>query len=210
MHPAIAQLEQANRKPAVPQVQSGDTVRVHQLIREGAKQRVQMFEGVVIRTDRLNSVSASITVRRIASGVGVEKTFLMHSPNVDKIEIMRRGRVRRNFLSYLRDRRGKSARLKEVGFDRAAANDVTVAQVDLPAEEVDPEAADAAVTEIDVDKNQDELDQVEESTDQVAAEEDREAAADEPKSTDGDTEQGDESVMEQEEAESKIDKPDSK
>src|SRR5476651_1839521 len=74
----------------------------------------------------MNEVTACITVRRIASGVGVEKTFLLHSPNISKIEILRRAKVRRNFLSYLRDRRGKSARLKEVTFDKAAANDVTV------------------------------------------------------------------------------------
>src|SRR5215203_1451881 len=122
---AITELEKNYRKPALPGVQSGDTVRVHQLIKEGAKQRIQVFEGVVIRTHRMNEVSACITVRRIASGVGVEKTFLLHSPNVAKVEILRRAKVRRNFLSFLRERRGKSARLKEVPFDKAAANDVT-------------------------------------------------------------------------------------
>ncbi|HEY2004427.1 MAG TPA: 50S ribosomal protein L19 [Candidatus Saccharimonadia bacterium] len=122
---AIAQIEKNYRKPALPQVQTGDTVRVHQLIKEGNKQRIQVFEGVVIRRHRMNELSACITVRRIASGVGVEKTFLLHSPNVSKVEIMRRAKVRRNFLSFLRERRGKSARLKEIAFDKAAANDVT-------------------------------------------------------------------------------------
>src|SRR5688572_9548726 len=115
---AIKTLEQAHRKPRVPQIMSGDTVRVHQLIREGNKQRTQVFEGVVIRRHRLNELTATITVRRIASNVGVEKTFLLHSPNVAKIEILRRAKVRRNFLSYLRERRGKSARLKEIPFDK--------------------------------------------------------------------------------------------
>ena len=135
---AITQLEKNYRKPALPQVQSGDTVRVHQLIKEGAKQRIQVFEGVVIRTHRLNEVSACITVRRIASGVGVEKTFLLHSPNVAKIEILRRAKVRRNFLSFLRNRRGKSARLKEITFDKAAANDVSVpvAEKEVAEEEI--------------------------------------------------------------------------
>src|SRR5580698_7583014 len=119
---AIRQLEQTYRKPALAQVRTGDTVRVHQLIKEGNKQRTQVFEGVVIRRHRLNELTASVTVRRIASGVGVEKTFLLHSPNVSKVEIMRRAKVRRNFLSYLRNRRGKSARLKELGFDKLAAN----------------------------------------------------------------------------------------
>lgn len=122
---AIAQIEKNYRKPALPKVQTGDTVRVHQLIKEGNKQRIQVFEGVVIRRHRMNELTACITVRRIASGVGVEKTFLLHSPNVSKVEIMRRAKVRRNFLSFLRERRGKSARLKEVAFDKAAANDVT-------------------------------------------------------------------------------------
>lgn len=138
----IKQLEQTYRKPALPQVQTGDTVRVHQLIKEGSKQRIQVFEGVLIRRHRMNEVTACITVRRIASGVGVEKTFLLHSPNVSKIEILRRAKVRRNFLSYLRDRRGKSARLKEISFDKVAANDVTVPEA--PAE---PEVIDAVETE---------------------------------------------------------------
>jgi large subunit ribosomal protein L19 len=140
---AIRALEQAHRKPAVPQVMSGDTVRVHQLIREGNKQRTQVFEGVIIRRHRLGELTATITVRRIASGIGVEKTFLLHSPNVSKVEILRRAKVRRNFLSYLRQRRGKSARLKEISFDKAAANDVAVASAPVASE------ADADVTEID-------------------------------------------------------------
>jgi large subunit ribosomal protein L19 len=126
---AIRQLELKYLKPALPQLQSGDTIRVHQLIKEGAKQRIQVFEGVLIRRHRMNEVTACITVRRIASGVGVEKTFLLHSPNVSKIEILRRAKVRRNFLSFLRERRGKSARLREVAFDKIAANDVSVPEV---------------------------------------------------------------------------------
>lgn len=180
-------------------MQSGDTVRVHQYIREGNKQRVQVFEGVIIRTDRLGSSSASITVRRIASGVGVEKTFLLHSPNLEKVEVMRRGRVRRNFISFLRDRRGKSARLKEVALDRTAVN-VQPVKDEVPAE--DP-IADAEVTELDTEETQQV--EAEVSTEEVAKEENQEAGSDEPKSTDGD---GDESVMEQEEAESGVDRAD--
>ena len=139
---AIRQLEQTYLKPALPQLQTGDTVRVHQLIKEGAKQRIQVFEGVLIRRHRMNEVTACITVRRIASGVGVEKTFLLHSPNVSKIEILRRAKVRRNFLSFLRERRGKSARLQEIPFDKAAANDVSVPE--QAAEVVEPEIIDEA------------------------------------------------------------------
>jgi large subunit ribosomal protein L19 len=151
METAIKNLEQSHRKPALPQVMSGDTVRVHQLIREGSKQRIQIFEGVVIRRHRLGELTATITVRRIASNVGVEKTFLMHSPNVSKIEILRRAKVRRNFLSYLRERRGKSARLKEIAFDKIAANDVSVPEV--PSEEI----VDQTVTEIDTSSENDAL-----------------------------------------------------
>ena len=143
---SILSLEQTHRKPALPKVMSGDTVRVHQLIKEGNKQRIQVFEGVIIRRHRLNELTATITVRRIASGVGVEKTFLLHSPNVSKIEILRRSKVRRNFLSYLRDRRGKSARLKEISFDKEAANDVSgpVAEV-TEVDQVDAVAAEDAL-----------------------------------------------------------------
>ena len=146
---AIAQIEKNYRKPALPKVQTGDTVRVHQLIKEGNKQRIQVFEGVVIRRHRMNELTACITVRRIASGVGVEKTFLLHSPNVSKVEIMRRAKVRRNFLSFLRERRGKSARLKEVAFDKAAANDVTApaAVADEEPEVIDAEENEDALND---------------------------------------------------------------
>jgi large subunit ribosomal protein L19 len=120
----IKKVNDAQKKSSVVDVRSGDTVRVHQKIKEGNKERIQVFEGVVIRTDRSNSHTARITVRKIASGVGVEKSFLIHSPLVEKIEITRRAKVRRNFLSYLRDRGGKSARLKNLSFDREAVNDV--------------------------------------------------------------------------------------
>lgn len=122
----IAEIEKSHRKPVLPKVRTGDTVRVHQRITEGSKTRSQIFEGVIIRRHRMNELTATITVRRIASGVGVEKTYLMHSPNISKIEILRRAKVRRNFLSFLRERRGKSARLQELSFDKTKANDVSV------------------------------------------------------------------------------------
>ncbi len=96
-----------------PQIESGDTVKVHVRIVEGARERVQVFQGVVIRK-RKGGNEANFTVRRIAShGIGVERTFLLRSPRVEKIEILRRAKVRRAQLYYLRERRGKSARLKE-------------------------------------------------------------------------------------------------
>lgn len=96
-----------------PKIESGDTVKVHVRIIEGARERVQVFQGVVIRA-RKGGNEANFTVRRIAShGIGVERTFLLRSPRVEKVEILRRAKVRRAQLYYLRDRRGKSARLKE-------------------------------------------------------------------------------------------------
>lgn len=127
----IKKVNEAQKKANVVEVRSGDTVRVHQKIKEGAKERIQIFEGVVIRTDRRASHTSRITVRKIASGVGVEKSFLLHSPLVEKVEVVRRAKVRRNYLSFLRNRSGKGARLTSVNFDREAVNDVR----DLHAEE---------------------------------------------------------------------------
>ena len=120
----IQKVNNEQKKAQVVDVRSGDTVRVHQKIKEGAKERIQIFEGVVIRTDNKAQHTSRITVRKIASGVGVEKSFLLHSPLVEKVEVVRRSKVRRNFLSYLRNRSGKGARLTAVRFDREAVNDV--------------------------------------------------------------------------------------
>jgi len=124
MASVIDNINQKFKKPQVVDVRSGDTVRVHQKIREGAKERVQIFQGLVIRTDMKNSHTSRITVRRISSGIGVEKSFLMHSPLVVKVEVTKRSKVRRNYLSYMRDRTGKSARMAAVDFDSNAVNSV--------------------------------------------------------------------------------------
>ena len=120
----IHKVNETFKKPSVVDVCSGDTVKVHQKIREGAKERIQIFEGVVIRCDRKNSHTSRITVRKVSSGIGVEKSFMIHNPLVEKVEIVRRSKVRRNNLSYLKARSGKSARLKNADFDRESVNDV--------------------------------------------------------------------------------------
>ena len=125
----IQKVNEEQKKAAVVDVRSGDTVRVHQKIKEGTKERIQVFEGVVIRTDNKKSHTSRITVRKVASGVGVEKSFLLHSPLVEKVEVTRRSKVRRNFLSYLRRRSGKSARLAAVQFDREGINTLPEAVV---------------------------------------------------------------------------------
>lgn len=127
----IQKVNDAQKKAAVVDARSGDTVRVHQRIKEGNKERVQVFEGVVIRTDNKAQHTSRITVRKIASGVGVEKSFLLHNPLVEKIEIVRRAKVRRNYLSFLRNRSGKSARLTAVNFDREAVNNVGVSKSEV-------------------------------------------------------------------------------
>jgi len=99
-------------KETVPAFEIGDTVRVHNLIKEGNRERVQMFEGVVIARHG-GGISETFTVRRVAYGVGVEKTFPIHSPHVVTVDIIRRGKVRRAKLYYLRDKIGKDAKVKE-------------------------------------------------------------------------------------------------
>lgn len=124
MQSVIEKINAKYKKTAVVDVRSGDTVKVHQKIREGSKERIQIFQGLVIRTDQKGSHTSRITVRRIASGVGVEKSFMLHSPLIVKVEVVKRSKVRRNYLSYMRQRTGKSARMAGVDFDSAAVNAV--------------------------------------------------------------------------------------
>ena len=140
----IKKVNDEQKKYAVVDVKSGDTVKVSQKIKEGNKERIQMFEGVVIRTDNKGSHTSRITVRKIASGIGVEKSFLLHSPLIEKVEIVRRAKVRRKFLSFLRKRSGKSARLTAKNFDRVAVNNVHDAKAEAEAERLKEEAAQAA------------------------------------------------------------------
>ncbi|MEC0238046.1 50S ribosomal protein L19 [Paenibacillus kribbensis] len=97
----------------LPNFRSGDTLKVHVKVIEGTRERIQLFEGVVIKR-RGGGISETFTVRKISYGVGVERTFPLHSPKIDKIEVARRGKVRRAKLYYLRELRGKAARIKEI------------------------------------------------------------------------------------------------
>lgn len=143
----IETITNRQKKHQVVNVKSGDTVRVHQKIREGAKERIQIFEGLVIRTDRKDSLSSSITVRRISSGIGVEKSYLLHSPLVMKVEVTKRSKVRRNYLTYMRARSGKSARLSGQVFDKEAVNAISDPVAEAAIEQVKEEAAEAHVAE---------------------------------------------------------------
>jgi large subunit ribosomal protein L19 len=143
MDSIVKKISDGYKKAVVVDVRSGDTVKVHQKIREGNKERVQIFQGLVIRTDNKGSHTSRITVRRIASGVGVEKSFMLHSPLVLKVEVTKRSKVRRNYLTYMRARTGKSARLTGLDFDRQAVNDVR----DVEAEKAEAEAKAAIAAE---------------------------------------------------------------
>jgi large subunit ribosomal protein L19 len=112
MDTAIADLEQAQARTDIPDFRPGDTLKVHVRVKEGNRSRIQIFQGVVIRRQG-GSVRETFTVRKISYGVGVERTFPVHSPSIDKIEVVTHGRVRRAKLYYLRDLRGKAARIKE-------------------------------------------------------------------------------------------------
>lgn len=198
MQEALKAIEKGSIKKQIADIRVGDTVRVHQKIKEGKKERVQIFEGLVISYKKTGSIGAMITVRKVASGVGVEKSWFVHSPSVVKIQIMKRSKVKRAVLSYMRARSGKSARMAEQDFDRNTANesdDRTESQI------TEEEKAKIAKSEQPEAKN-DELNQVEESTDEVAKEEDKQAkeadassdedpkakTADEKVNTDGDDE----------------------
>jgi len=109
----IRSIEAASLKPELPEFRAGDRVRVHVRVVEGEKSRTQVYEGDVIARRRGEGLRATFTVRKTSGGIGVERIFPIHSPNVQKIEVVRLGRVRRSKLYYLRDLRGKKARIRE-------------------------------------------------------------------------------------------------
>lgn len=111
-NPVIEKITSKQLRNDIPDFRAGDTVRVHALIVEGERERVQVFEGLVIRR-RGAGISETYTVRKISNGVGVERTWPLHTPRVAKIEVLRRGRVRRAKLYYIRERSGKAARIRE-------------------------------------------------------------------------------------------------
>ena len=109
---ALRLISDSSLKAEVPEIKVGSTVRVHVKIREGERERIQVFEGTII-AKKGSGISSTFTVRRVSYGVGVERVFPVHSPNVAKVEVVRNGKVRRSKLYYLRDRVGKSAKVKE-------------------------------------------------------------------------------------------------
>ena len=158
----IKSIEHEQMKSKIPYLKVGDTVKVHVRVKEGNRERIQVFEGIVIKKQG-GGLNATFTVRRIASGVGVEKTFLIHSPLVEKVEVVRVGKARRAKLYYLRDRVGKAAKTKENTGARIENKEITIKEElaeEVPVEAA-PEEAPAVETETPV---------VEEVTDTVSEE----------------------------------------
>ena len=140
----IKSIEHEQMKNKIPVLNVGDTVRVHVRVKEGNRERIQVFEGIIIKVQG-GGVNQTFTVRKTSYGVGVEKTFLVHSPAVEKVEVTRVGRVRRAKLFYLRDRLGKSAKTKEKIGARIETKEVTIKEelVEEPVVEEAPVAEEA-------------------------------------------------------------------
>lgn len=138
----IKSIEHEQLKNKIPDLHVGDTIRVHQRIKEGNRERIQVFEGIIIKKQG-GGLNATFTVRRVAYGVGVEKTFLVHSPMVEKVEVVRVGKARRAKLYYLRDRVGKSAKTKENLGARIENKEITLKE-DLVEEVVEEVATEEA------------------------------------------------------------------
>ena len=165
-------IEQPFLRTDLPDFRPGDTVKVHVRVVEGNRERVQVFQGVVIRRSG-GGIRETFTVRKISFGVGVERTFPLHSPSIAKLELVQRGRVRRAKLYYLRDLRGKKARIKERRID-----DVKLAAMEAAAAQAAAEAADAAADDVEVEIEAVEADAEMVEVDANATE--AETAADEP------------------------------
>ena len=141
----LKSIEHEQLKNKIPELKVGNTVRVHVRIKEGNKERIQVFEGIIIKKQG-GGVNSTFTVRRISYGVGVEKTFLVHSPMIEKVEVVRVGRARRAKLYYLRDRVGKAAKTKEKIGARIETREIVLKEEVVPGES----EAEAVATEADV------------------------------------------------------------
>ena len=133
----------------LPDLRPGDTIKVYQKVKEGDKERIQIFEGIIIARKHGKGISATITVRKVVGGVGVERIFPIHSPSIDKIEVVRRGKVRRAKLYYLREAKGKKAKLKNKEFSEAIAEpDEVLSNIETDEKPVGEKPANETVEEI--------------------------------------------------------------
>lgn len=152
----LKSIEHEQLKNKIPELRVGNTVRVHVRIKEGNKERIQVFEGIIIKKQG-GGVNATFTVRRISYGVGVEKTFLVHSPMVEKVEVVRVGKARRSKLYYLRDRVGKAAKTKEKIGARIETKEILVKEEVVPgeSEEVETVTEEAVAEAVEAKKAED-------------------------------------------------------
>ena len=165
----IKSIEHEQLKSKIPELRVGNTVRVHVRIKEGNKERIQVFEGIIIKKQG-GGLNATFTVRKISYGVGVEKTFLVHSPLVEKVELVRVGKARRAKLFYLRDRVGKAAKTKEEIGARIENKEIVIKE-DLVEEPVKEEATEATVEEVKEEATETTVEEVKEEVKETAVEE---------------------------------------
>lgn len=156
----IKSIEFEQMKPQVPDLRVGNTVKVHIRITEGNKTRIQVFEGTIIKIQG-GGLNKTFTVRRISYGVGVEKTFLVHSPIIEKIEVSRIGKARRAKLYYLRDKLGKKARTRERVGAKIKMDDIVIKEIEVPETEAEE------ITDEDILKAEDEVEEVESTEEKV-------------------------------------------
>ena len=143
----LKSIEHEQMKNKIPELKIGNTVRVHVRVKEGNRERIQVFEGIIIKKQG-GGVNATFTVRKISYGVGVEKTFLVHSPRIEKLEVVRVGKAWRAKLYYLRDRVGKAAKTKEQVGARIETKEITVKEDVVPVESAPEEAPAVETTEV--------------------------------------------------------------
>ena len=195
----LKSIEHEQLKNKIPELKIGNTVRVHVRIKEGNKERIQVFEGIIIKKQG-GGVNATFTVRRISYGVGVEKTFLVHSPMIEKVELVRVGKARRAKLYYLRDRVGKAAKTKEKVGARIENKEIVIKEEVVPGES----EAEEVVTEEAVEENK-KVEEAKAAEEAAKAEEVKEEVKEEPKA-----EEVKEEVKEEPKAEAKEDKKEDK
>lgn len=141
MHPIVQQFTQQFLRPDLPDFRPGDTIQVHSKIKEGNKERVQVFEGIVLKRQRGRGINGNFTVRKISSGIGVERTFMLHSPMIEKIVPVREGSVRRAKLYYLRDQKGSRMKVKQRSFHQKS-------RLEIPSQKKTKKQAKAAQAEL--------------------------------------------------------------
>lgn len=188
----IKSIEFDQMKAQVPDLKVGNTVRVHIRITEGNKSRLQVFEGTIIKIQG-GGVNKTFTVRRISYGVGVEKTFLVHSPVIEKVEVSRIGRARRAKLYYLRDKLGKQARTREKIGAKIEMDEIVIKDIEVPETEAE------VITEEDILKAEDEIEEDSEETTEDVVEEVKEESKEEAEEAEVETTVNEEAVEEIEE-----------